>query len=165
MPQDHSFDIVCKVDLQEVRNAVQMALKEATQRYDFRGSVVEIALDEKAKTIGLVAGDDMKLKNLLEITMQKLAKRGVSLKAVQVGVVEMTSDGKAAQWLTLQQGIPQDKGRELVKAIKELRMKVQAGIHDDKVKVTAPRTDDLQAVIAALRARDFGIHMAFDNYR
>lgn len=163
--KDHSFDIVCKVDLQEVRNAVQMALKEAGQRYDFKGSVVEITLDEKAMTLALLAGDDYKLKALGEMLLGKLVKRGIPPKALSYGPVEARSGDQQAQTITLQQGIPQEKGRELVKAIKDLKLKVQAGLHDDKVKVTAPKIDDLQTVMAALRAKEFGIAMAFENYR
>ena len=164
-PQDHSFDIVCKVDYQEVRNAVQMALKEAGQRYDFRGSVVEILFDEKAGTIALRASDDLKLKSLLDMLFQKFVKRGLSLKAFVPGVVEPRTGDTLSQVLTIQQGIPQDKGKEVVKSIKELRLKVQAGIHDDKVKVTAPKIDDLQAIIAALRGQEFGIAFQVENYR
>src|SRR3989338_3799910 len=145
--QDHSFDIVCKVDEQEVRNAVQMTLKEASQRYDFKGVVVEVVFDEATKAIRLLTSDDLKLKNLLDMLFQKLVKRGVSLKALQIGAVEAKSDGRAAQTLTLQQGIPQEQGKEIVKVIKELRLKAQAGIPDDKVKVTAPKIDDPQPVM------------------
>lgn len=165
MPQDHSFDIVCTVDLQEVRNAVQMALKEAGQRYDFKGSVVEITLDETGQTLALLAGDDSKLKALADILLGRLIKRGISPKALTFGTPETRSGDQQAQTITLQQGIPPEKGRELVKAIKALRLKVQPGIHDDKVKVTAPKIDDLQTVMGALRARDFGIAMSFENYR
>ena len=165
MGQDHSFDIVCKVDEQEVRNAVQMTLKEASQRYDFKGVVVEVVFDEATKAIRLLTSDDLKLKNLLDMLFQKLVKRGVSLKALQIGAVEAKSDGRAAQTLTLQQGIPQEQGKEIVKVIKELRLKAQAGIHDDKVKVTAPKIDDLQTVMGTLRTQDFGIHLQFDNFR
>lgn len=165
MPQDHSFDVVCKVDLQEVRNAVQMALKEAGQRYDFRGSVVEIVLDEKALTIFLRASDDLKLTALRDMLFQKFVKRGISLKALKQGVVEPRANETLGQLLTIQQGIPQDKGREIVKAIKDLRLKVQPSIHDDKVKVSAPKIDDLQTVIAALRAQDFALPLTVENYR
>ncbi|MBI4313988.1 MAG: YajQ family cyclic di-GMP-binding protein [Candidatus Omnitrophica bacterium] len=165
MAQDHSFDIVCKVDFQEVRNAVQMSLKEATQRYDFKGTAVEIVFDEEKKEIRLLAQDDVKLRSLFDIVFQKLLKRGVAAKALQLGAVENKSNGDAAQVITLQQGIPQDKGKEIVKAIKDLKLKVQAGIHDDKVKVTAPKIDDLQSVMASLRTKNFDVAMQFENYR
>ncbi len=165
MPQDHSFDIVCKIDFQEVRNAVQMTLKEASQRYDFKGMVIEVVFDETAKALKLLAGDEWKLKSLSEMLLQKLSKRGVSLKAIAFGAVDNKMNGQAGQTLTLQQGIPQEKGKEIVKAIKELRLKVQPSIHDDKVKVTAPKIDDLQAVMGALRGKDFEIAMSFENYR
>ncbi|MBI4226745.1 MAG: YajQ family cyclic di-GMP-binding protein [Candidatus Omnitrophica bacterium] len=165
MPQDHSFDVVCKVDLQEIRNAVQMALKEAGQRYDFRGSVVEVVFDEKANTIFLRASDDLKLTALRDMLFQKFVKRGISLKAFEQGPVEPRTGDTQAQTLTIQQGIPQDKGKVIVKAIKDLRLKVQPSIHDDKVKVSAPKIDDLQAVIAALRAQDFGLPLTVENYR
>lgn len=165
MPQDHSFDVVCKVDIQEIRNAVQMALKEAGQRYDFRGTVVEILHDEKANTIFLRASDDLKLTALRDMLFQKFTKRGISLKAFELGPVEPRTRDTMAQTLTIQQGIPQEKGKVIVKAIKDLRLKVQPSIHDDKVKVSAPKIDDLQAVIAALRAQDFGIALTVENYR
>ena len=165
MPQDHSFDVVCKVDLQEVRNAVQMALKEAGQRYDFRGTVVEIVLDEKALTIFLRASDDLKLTALRDMLFQKFVKRGSSLKALTQGPAEPRANETLGQLLTIQQGIPQDKGREIVKAIKDLRLKVQPSIHDDKVKVSGPKIDDLQQVIAALRAQDFALPLTVENYR
>ena len=165
MAKDHSFDIVCKVDLQEVRNAVQMAQKEAAQRYDFRGSIVEILLDEKALTIFLRASDDLKLTSLRDMLFQKFVKRGISLKAVDAGPIEPRANDTLGQLLTLQQGIPQEKGREIVKAIKDLKLKVQPSIHDDKVKVSAPKIDDLQAIIAALRGQEFGIAFQVENYR
>ncbi len=165
MPQDHSFDIVSKIEVQELRNAVQMALKEAGQRYDFRGTVVEILFDEKANTIFLRAANDLKLKSLVDMLFQKFVKRGISLKAFEPGPIEPRTGDTLAQTLTIQQGIPQEKGREIVKAIKDLKLKVQPSIHDDKVKVSAPKIDDLQAVMAALRAQEFGIHMSFENYR
>ena len=165
MPQDHSFDVVCKVEIQEVRNAVQMALKEAGQRYDFRGTVVEILFDEQAHTMFLRAANDLKLKALVDMLFQKFVKRGISLKAFEPGPVEPRTGDTLAQTLTIQQGIPQEKGREIVKTIKDLKLKVQPSIHDDKVKVSAPKIDDLQAVMAALHAKEFGIHMSFENYR
>ncbi|OGX39572.1 MAG: YajQ family cyclic di-GMP-binding protein [Omnitrophica WOR_2 bacterium RIFCSPHIGHO2_02_FULL_68_15] len=165
MPQDHSFDMVCKVDIQEVRNAVQMALKEAGQRYDFRGTVVEILFDEKANTIFLRAANDLTLKALVDMLFQKFVRRGISLKAFEQGPTEPRTGDTLAQTLTIQQGIPQEKGRAIVKAIKDLRLKVQPSIHDDKVKVSAPKIDDLQQVIAALRAQDFGVPLTVENYR
>ena len=165
MAQDHSFDIVSKIDLQEVRNGVQTALKEARQRYDFKDSVIEIDFDEKARTMKLLAGDAFKLKSLSDILIQRLSKRGVSLKALTFGEVDEKMNGQAGQVLTLQEGIPSDKAKEMVKSIKEMRLKVQPSIQEDQVRVTAPKIDDLQTVMQVLRGKDFGIHMQFENYR
>ena len=165
MAQEHSFDIVSTIDLQEVRNAVQMTLKEVGQRFDFKGALATVAFDEAELALKLHAQDSMKLKNLLDILYGKLAKRGVPLKAVTPGETERRTGETIAQVFKLQQGIPQDKAKEIVKAIKDTKRKVQAQIQNDQVRVFGRALDDLQAIIALLRARDFGIAMQCVNFR
>ncbi len=165
MPSEHSFDIVSKVDLQEVRNAVTMAQKEISQRFDFRGSGAKLDLDDKAWECKLEADNDYQLKSLTDVLLLKLTKRGISPRALRHGTVETTPGGTLKQVLTLQQGIPQEKAKEIVRLIKETKLKVQAQIQGDEVRVTAKQIDDLQAVIALVTAKDFGIDMQFINYR
>src|SRR3989338_4519099 len=143
MAQDHSFDIVSTIDLQEVRNAVQMTLKEVGQRFDFKGVLATVEFDEAKLIMNLQAQDTMKLSNLLDMLYGKLAKRGVPLKAVQPGEVEPRAGGTVSQALMLQQGIPQDKAKEIIKAIKDTKLKVQAQIQNDQVRVFSRSIDDL----------------------
>src|SRR3989338_11482180 len=159
MAQDHSFDIVSTIDLQEVRNAVQMTLKEVGQRFDFKGVLATVEFDEPKSVLNLQAQDTMKLSNLLDMLYGKLAKRSVPLKAVTPGEVQPRAGSSVSQALTLQQGIPQDKAKDMIKHIKNMKLKVQPQIQNYQVRVTGRALDDLQAVIAALRQRDFGIAM------
>jgi hypothetical protein len=165
MADEHSFDIASKVDLQEVLNAVQQATKEISQRFDFKGSKSSIDLNKDRHEITLVSDDELKLKTVVDILQTKLVKRGVSLKALQYGKVDQAAGNTVRQLVTLQQGIPVDKAKEIVKLIKDTKMKVQAEIQKDQVRVKAKKIDDLQALIALLRERDFGIHIDFINYR
>lgn len=165
MPSDHSFDIVSQINHQEVRNAISMAQKEIGQRFDFRGSGAKVELDEKTWQLSLEADNDYQLKSLVDVLLLKLTKRGVSPKALSHGEVETTPGGTLKQTLTLQQGIPQEKAKEIVRMIKELRLKVQAQIQNDQVRVTGKQIDDLQAVMTQMKAADFGIDMQFINYR
>ncbi len=165
MAAENSFDIVSKIDLQEVRNAVDQSLKEVNQRFDFKGSKSEIKLDESANEITISSDDEFKLKNLDDILQAKLIKRGISPKALTYGKVEHGLGGTAKQKITLQQGIPSDKAKEIVKAIKETKLKVQSQIQDDQVRVTGKNRDDLQSVMKLMRDKDFGIDMQFTNYR
>jgi hypothetical protein len=165
MADEHSFDIASKVDLQEVLNAVQQATKEISQRFDFKGSKSSIDLNKDKHEITLVSDDELKLKTVVDILQTKLVKRGVSLKALQYGKVDQAAGNTVRQLVTLQQGIPVDKAKEIVKLIKDTKMKVQAEIQKDQVRVKAKKIDDLQALIALLRERDFGIHIDFINYR
>ena len=165
MADEHSFDIASKVDLQEVLNAVQQATKEISQRFDFKGSKSSIELNKDKHEITLVSDDELKLKTVVDILQTKLVKRGVSLKALQYGKVDAAAGNTVRQIVTLQQGIPIEKAKEIVKLIKDTKMKVQAEIQKDQVRVKAKKIDDLQALIALLREKDLGIHIDFLNYR
>ncbi len=162
---EHSFDIVSKVDLQEVSNAVQQALKEIGQRFDFRGSKSNIELDKSKNEIVIISDDEYKLKNVIDVLQSKLIKRKVPLKALSFGKVESALSGTVKQLVTLQQGIPAEKGKEIVKIIKNTKLKVQAEIQKDQLRVRANKIDDLQSVISLLKEKDLGIHIEFVNYR
>ena len=163
MPEN-SFDIVSKVDLQEVSNAIQQALKEVHTRFDLKDSKSSIALEGK-EAIVLASVDEFKLKAVNDVLQQKLVKRGVPLRALTYGAVETAAGSSVRQRITLQQGIPIEKAREIVKAIKDSKKKVQASIQADVVRVSGKDRDTLQEIMAMLRARDFGIDMQFTNYR
>lgn len=165
MADEHSFDVVSKVDLQEVLNAVQQAMKEIGQRFDFRGSKSTIELLKDKHEITVISDDDLKLKSVIDIFQTKLIKRGVSLKALQYGKVEQASGGAVRQVITLQQGIPVEKAKEIARIIKDTKMKVQAEIQKDQVRVRAKKIDDLQAVMKLLKEKDLQIHIEFINYR
>ncbi len=165
MATENSFDIVSKIDMQEARNAVDQALKEIGQRFDFKGSKSEIKLEESANEIIISSDDEYKLTSLNDILQTKLIKRGISPKALTYGKVEHGLGGTAKQKISLQQGIPSDKAKEIVKAIKETKLKVQSQIPGDQVRVTGKNIDDLQTVMKLLRNKDFGIDMQFTNYR
>ena len=163
MPADNSFDIVCKVDMQEVTNAVDQARREVDTRYDLKGSKNEIKLE---KTDLLIASaDEMKLKAVVDILQSKLHKRGVPLKALTYGDVEAAAGSTFKQKIGLQQGIPIEKAKEIVRMIKDAKIKVQASIQEDQVRVTGKSKDDLQRVMAMVREKDLGIAVQFTNYR
>jgi uncharacterized protein YajQ (UPF0234 family) len=166
MAPTYSFDITSNVDLQEVDNAVNQARKELGQRYDFKGSPAAIDLDQKAGTVTLTAEDAFKLGAVLEILQTRLVRRGVPVKNLKPGDPEKASAGTMRQVITLQQGVPTDAGREIVKFLKDRKLKkVQAAIQGDQLRVSSPSKDDLQAAMAALREEDFGIALQFGNYR
>lgn len=165
MASENSFDIVSKVDLQEVSNAVQQALKEITQRFDLKGSHSDIRLDEKENSLLLSSADDYKLKAVTDVLQAKLVKRNIPLKALEYGKIEPAANASVRQTIKLQQGIPTEKAREIVKFIKDTKKKVQASIQGDSVRVSGKDRDVLQEVIAALRQKDFGIDTQFTNYR
>jgi uncharacterized protein YajQ (UPF0234 family) len=165
MADEHFFDVVCQIDLQEVSNAVNQAMKEIEQRFDFKGSRSGIELDKGKRVITLSSDDETKLKSVVDILQSKLVKRSISLKALSYGKVEPASGSTVRQVVTLQQGIPQDKAKEMVKLIKDLKLKVSAEMQKDQVRVRAKKIDDLQLVIGKLREKDFGIHLQFTNYR
>jgi uncharacterized protein YajQ (UPF0234 family) len=162
---DNTFDIISKVDLPEVSNAVQQAVKEIQQRYDLKGSHSSIELQEKDNKIQLQSQDEFKLKAVVEILEQKLVKRKVPLKGLSFGVITPAASSTVRQEITLQQGIPIEKAREIVRVIKESKKKVQASIQGDLVRISGKDRDTLQEVMALLRGTDFGIDMQFTNYR
>ena len=163
MPEN-TFDIVSKVDLQEVSNAIQQAMKEITTRFDLKDSKSNIAMEGKDAII-LSSIDEYKLKAVNDIFQQKLVKRGVPLKGLIYGAVEAAAGGTVRQKITMQQGIPIEKARDIVKLIKNSKKKVQASIQGDLVRISGKDRDTLQEIIALLRQHDFGIDMQFTNYR
>jgi cyclic-di-GMP-binding protein len=163
MPEN-TFDIVSKLDLQEVSNAIQQALKEVHTRFDLKDSKSNIELDGK-EAIVLHSIDEYKLKAVNDILQQKLVKRGVSLKGLTYAAVEPAAGGTAKQRITMQQGIPIEKAREIVKLVKDSKKKMQASIQADLVRVSGKDRDSLQEIITLLRQRDFGIDLQFTNYR
>lgn len=163
MAADNSFDIVSNVDLQEVRNAVAQAGKEIVNRYDLKKAAAEVALEGEEIVAG--AADEYSLGQALEVLKGKLVRRGVNLKSLRYGKVEPASGGRVRQRITLQQGIPVETARKLVAEIKAKKIKVQAAIQGDTVRVTGKKRDDLQEVIAALKALDVDVPLTFTNYR
>jgi uncharacterized protein YajQ (UPF0234 family) len=163
MAAENSFDIACKIDPQEVTNALDQARREIETRYDLKGSKNEVQLEKNEITV--LAADDMKLKAVVDILQSRLHKRGVPLKALTYGKVEEASGGALRQKISLQEGIPIEKAREIVRLIKDTKLKVQAAIQEDHVRVSGKNRDDLQTIIARLKERDLGIAIQFTNYR
>ncbi len=164
MAGDNSFDIISKVDMQEVSNAIQQALKEIHTRFDLKDSKSDIQIEGK-DAIQVTSLDDYKLKAVNEVLQQKLVKRHVPLKALSYGSVEAATGATVRQKISMQQGIPAEKAKEIVKAIKDSKKKVQASIQGDTVRVSGKDRDSLQEIIALLKSKDFGIDMQFTNYR
>lgn len=162
---EHTFDIVSKVDLQEVLNAVQQSMKEISQRFDFKNSKSDIELNKEKHEITLVSDDEMKLKSVIDILETKLVKRGISLKALDFGKIEQAGGSTVKQVVTLQQGIPIEKSKEIVKIIKDTKMKVQSEIQKDQVRVKAKKIDDLQAIMKVIKDKNLEIHLEFINFR
>ncbi len=165
MAKNSTFDIVSVTDAAEVQNAVNQSMAEIRQRYDFKKSKSEITFDKKDNQIVLVSDNEGKLKSVVDILEGKLIRRKVSLKALDYGKVELASGDTVRQTVKLQQGIPQEKGKEIAKFIKGMKLKVQSQVMDDQLRVTGKNRDDLQEVIAGLKQKDFGIDMSFTNYR
>jgi len=163
MAKDCSFDVVCEVDMQEMDNAVNQTTKEIQQRYDFKGSKAEMVIDKD--TLKLSAEDEYKLGAMLDILRTKMVKRGVPLKSLKPGKVESAFSGSVRQVVTIQKGINKEQAKDIVAAIKESKLKVQAQIMDDQLRVTGAKRDDLQAVIQLLKSRDFGVDLQFTNMR
>jgi len=162
----NSFDVTSEVDLQEVDNAINQARKEVAQRYDFKGSPATVELDQKNKTMTLTAEDKFKIGALWEIVQTRMVRRNVPVKNLKAGEIEPASGGTVKQVFTLQVGIPSDTAKEIVKVLKDAKLKkVQASIQADQVRVQSPSRDDLQQAIALLREHDFGISLQFGNYR
>ena len=165
MAQENSFDVVSKVDLQEVQNAVHQAGKEIATRFDFRGSKSRIDWNDKELQLTLTSDDEHKMKSVVDILETKLVKRNVPIKSLEFKPVEPAAGATVRQIVKVQQGIAVEKAKEIVRAIKDSKIKVQASIQADQVRVTGKNRDDLQAVIALLRGADFGVPLQFTNYR
>ncbi len=166
MAAQASFDITSTVDLQEVDNAVNQARKEVAQRYDFKGSRADIEFNRTENTLTLVADDEFKMNALWEVLQTKLVRRGVPVKNLTPGALEHAANDTVRRVVTLQQGIPIDAARQIVKFLKDAKLrKVQAAIQGDQVRITCPSKDELQTVIRMLREEDFGVALQFGNYR
>jgi len=165
MASEHSFDITGNVDMPEVENAVNQALKEIGHRFDFKGSKTKVELDKGKHLIHLVSDDEFKLRNVVQILEEKLVKRKIPLKALSYGKMEPALGGTLKQEVTLQNGISSDDARELVKMIKNTKLKVQAQIQGDQVRVKGKKIDDLQAIIQHLKDKDLSYHLSFENFR
>ena len=164
MALDNSFDIVSKVDIQEVRNAIDQAIKEIRQRFDLKDTHSEVSL-EGSDTIQLASSNEYKLEAVKDILAQKLVKRGVSLKNLTYGKVEPAAGQSVRQKISLQQGIPVEKAKEIVRMVKDSKKKAQASIQGDIVRISGKDRDELQAIIAMLRGKDLGLDLQFTNYR
>jgi uncharacterized protein YajQ (UPF0234 family) len=158
-----SFDVVSRVDMQEIDNAVNQTRKEVTQRYDFKGSDTELTLD--GTEIRIVSADEFKVKAVVDVLQSKMVRRQVPLKALTYGKVEPAAAGRARQVVTIQQGIATEKGRQIVKLVKDSKLKVQVQIQADQVRVTGKNRDDLQRVIQLLRQQDLDVPLQFVNFR
>ena len=165
MAQEFTFDVVSKVDLQEVSNAVQQAAKEIGTRFDFRGSKSRVDWNEKELALTLTSDDESKLKSVVDILETRLVKRGIAIKSLDYGKIEPAAGATVRQVAKVQQGIPSEKAKEIVKAIKDQKLKVQASIQADQVRIAGRSKDELQSAMALLRGRDFGVPLQFTNYR
>ncbi len=164
MAQENSFDVVSKIDMQEARNAIDQAMKEIRQRFDLKDTRSEVNL-EGQDTIQLASSNEYKLEAVKDILCQKLVKRGVSLKNLTYGKVEPATGQSVRQKISLQQGIPVEKAKEIVRLVKDSKKKAQASIQGDTVRISSKDRDELQAIIALLRAKDLGLELQFTNYR
>lgn len=165
MAQQNSFDVVSEVDMQEVDNALNQTRKEIAQRYDFKDTKTSIDFNQKDKEVVVLSDDDFRLKAVIDVLQNKFVKRGISLKTLKYGEIEPASGGMARQKISLQVGIDKENAKKLVQIIKDTKLKVQAQIMDDQVRVSSKSRDDLQSIIALLRAADFALPIQFINYR
>jgi uncharacterized protein YajQ (UPF0234 family) len=165
MAEQNSFDVVSKVDMQEVKNAIDQALKEIHQRFDFKGTKTELTLKEKDNELVVLSDDEYKLKSVIDIVKAKLVKRNVSIKAFAYGAIEPALGGTVRQVAKIQNGLTTEKAKEITKEIKEAKFKAQAQIQGDQVRIQGKSRDELQAVIALLKGKDFGVDLQFINYR
>ena len=166
MAEQCSFDVTSNVDLQEVDNALNQARKEVAQRYDFKGAKASIEFDQKESKLVLVADDDFKLDALWEIVQTRLVRRNVPTKNLTRGTAIPAANSTVRQEISLQQGIPVEKAKDIVKFLKDAKLKrVQASIQGDQLRVTSPSEDDLQEAMRQLREQDFGVALQFGNYR
>lgn len=165
MADQFSFDVVSEVNIQELKNALDQATKEIKQRFDFKDSRTEITLKEKEKDLVVVSDDEYKLKAVQEIIKAKCVKRGVSLRAFTYSAVEPALSGTVRQVARVQSGLASDKAKEISKAVKDSKLKVQAQIQGEQVRILSKSKDELQAAIVFLRGKDFGVDLQFTNYR
>ncbi len=165
MPSEFSFDVVSKLNLQEVENAVNQANKELQTRFDFKGSVSRVDWDKKESKLTLYSDDEHKLKSVIDIVQSKLIKRGISIKALDYKPIEVAEGATVRQPVIMKQGIESEKAKAIVKAIKESKLKVQGSIQGDQVRVTGKSKDDLQSAMTLLRGGDYGLPLQFDNFR
>ena len=165
MPSEHSFDFVSKVNLQELRNAVQQAQKELQTRFDFKGTSASLVFEESPAAVKVTADHHVQLKSVIDVLETKMAKRGVSIRVFAWKAPEELPGGTVKRQATLQQGIPSEKAKDIVKVIKDLGLKVQPRIEGDTVRVSGKELDDLQTVIRAVHAKDFGLPIQAENYR
>lgn len=163
MAKENSFDIVCHIDMQAVRNAVHQALKEIRQRFDFKGSKSDITMEDDA--LVLISEDDYRLNSVVDILKTRLFKCGISLKALEFGKIESAAGGMVRQRIALQQGIPAESAKEIVKIVKQTKLKVQPQIQKDQVRISGKKIDDLQEIIGLLKEKDLKIDMQFVNMR
>ncbi len=165
MAVESSFDIVCKLDVQEVKNAVQHSMKEIVNRFDFKGSGTQIQVVDDGVAIELKSSEEFKLQGARDVLESKLVKRGIELLALNPGQIESALGGTVRQKIELQNGIPMEKAREIVKIVKSTKRKVQAAIQGDQVRISGKKKDELQSIMALLKEADLGIAMQFKNYR
>lgn len=164
MATECSFDVVSKVDMAEVKNAIAQAMKEITQRYDFKGSISDVELKDDA-VLHLKSDDEIRLKAVIDVLQSKLFKRGVSIKNLEYGKIEPATKGTVRQEIKILQGVPGDKAKALVKVIKDSKIKVQAAIQGDQLRVSGKSKDDLQEAMAMLKKNDQGLELQFTNFR
>ena len=165
MADQFSFDVVSEVNMQEMRNVVDQATKEIKQRFDFKDSKTEITLKEKEKELAIVSDDEYKLNAVIDIIKTKCTRRGVSLRAFTYGAIEAALKGTVRQTAKIQSGIASEKAKEITKAVKDSKLKVQAQIQGEQVRILSKSKDELQATMAFLTGKDFGIDLQFTNYR
>ncbi|MGB0909062.1 MAG: YajQ family cyclic di-GMP-binding protein [Nitrospirales bacterium] len=165
MASQYSFDVVSKIDMQEMKNAVDQTDKEISQRFDFKGSKTELTLKEKERELEIVSDDEYKLNAVIDILKSKCIKRNVSLKGLDFGKVETALGSTVRQKIGVQSGIPEDKAKTITKAIKEQKLKAQAQIQGDQIRVQSKSKDELQMVMTFLKQEDFEIDLTFENYR
>lgn len=163
MSKENSFDIVSKVELQEVDNALNQTIKEIDQRFDFKGSNTSIEWNDKEININTI--DEYKIKNVVDIIQEKLVKRGISIKALEFGKIENALGGRAKQNIIIKQGIEQENAKKITKLIKDSKLKVQAAVQGDTIRVTGKNKDDLQSVIQIIKNADLPLNLQFTNYR
>ncbi|HET9030142.1 MAG TPA: YajQ family cyclic di-GMP-binding protein [Candidatus Aquilonibacter sp.] len=164
MASEASFDVVSRIDEQELDNALNQARKEIENRFDFKNSKTSIESDGKAK-ITIISDDELKMKNVIDVIQSKAVKRGIDLKAFDLGELEPAANSTVRRVITLRNGIPKDKSKALMEKIKALKLKVNAQYQDEQIRVTGKSRDDLQKVIAELKAMDFDLPLQFTNYR